>query len=119
MVDDDPDIRVIAEMALSAVGGMRVALACSGHEAVMLAGETLPDVILLDMMMPGIDGRATFGKLQESAVTASIPVIFMTAKVQSQEVQSYLDLGAIGVIPKPFDPMTLADQVRKLLGALK
>src|SRR4051812_22209936 len=110
MIDDEPDIRRIGQFSLSAVGKWTVVLASSGSEAVELATREKPDVILLDVMMPGMDGPSTLGKLRENAGTAQIPVIFMTAKVQRQEIERYLQLGARGVIHKPFDPMMLPKQ---------
>ena len=90
---------------------------CSGQEALEEARETLPDVILLDVMMPGLDGTTTLAKLREDPATAGIPVIFLTAKVQSHEIERYQELGALGVIRKPFDAMALPDEVRRLVGA--
>jgi len=115
MIDDEPDIRRIGEMSLSAVGKLKVLLASSGAEGIELARREKPDVILLDVMMPGLDGPATLQRLRADAETAKIPVIFMTAKVQRAEVERYLDLGAQGVVPKPFDPLTLAARVRELV----
>lgn len=114
LVDDDEDIRVIGEMALREVGGLEVVMASGGEEALQLVGPERPDVILLDVMMPRMDGPTTFKRLQHDEATAEIPVVFVTAKVQRQEIQRYLDLGAIGVIGKPFDPMTLADELRRI-----
>jgi CheY-like chemotaxis protein len=120
MVDDEPDIRRIGQMSLRAVGKWEVALAASGAEALVLVAAAAlggrPDVILLDVMMPGMDGPATLAALRSDEATAAIPVIFMTAKVQQHEVERYLALGAAGVIKKPFDPMTLPDQVRRIVG---
>lgn len=116
LVDDDDDLRMIGEMALANVGGFDVSCASSGEEALSMAERVAPDVILLDVMMPGLDGPTVFARLRERPVTARIPVIFMTAKVQTHELARYEALGAIGIIPKPFDPMTLADQVRRLVG---
>ena len=116
MVDDEPDIRRIGQMSLRAVGKWEVALAASGAEALRAAIEGRPDVILLDVMMPGMDGPATLSALRGDPATAAIPVIFMTAKVQQHEVERYLALGAAGVIKKPFDPMTLPDEVRRIVG---
>jgi|SRR5581483_11370459 len=113
-VEDEPDIRAIARIALEDVGGFVVEAAESGVEALQRAETFRPDLILLDVMMPGMDGPTTFQALRRSPSTAAIPVIFMTAKVQSHEVERYKALGALGVLPKPFDPMTLADQVRAL-----
>ena len=115
LVDDDDDLRLIGKMALADVGGWQTWLAGSGREAVELARAHAPDVILLDMMMPDMDGRAVFERLLADATTAAIPVIFMTAKVAQHEVAEYLDLGAAGVIGKPFDPLSLADQVRGIV----
>ncbi len=113
-VEDEPDIRAIARIALEDVGGFVVEAAESGVEALQRAETFRPDLILLDVMMPGMDGPTTFQALRRSPSTSAIPVIFMTAKVQSHEVELYKALGALGVLPKPFDPMTLADQVRAL-----
>jgi CheY-like chemotaxis protein len=113
-VEDEPDIREVAKLALEEVGGMTVEMAACGPDALVKAPAFAPDLILLDVMMPGMDGPATLLELRKNPLTASIPVIFMTAKVQSHEVARYKELGAIGVIAKPFDPMTLADQVRAL-----
>jgi two-component system OmpR family response regulator len=115
LVDDDPDIRLIGEMALARVGNFAGQLAASGPEA-LTAAAAGPDVILLDVMMPGMDGTATLARLRADPALASIPVIFMTAKVQDSEVARYRELGAQGVIAKPFDPMTLHERVLRLLG---
>lgn len=115
LVDDDDDLRMIGEMALTEVGGMQTVLASSGAMALELAVREQPDVVLLDVMMPGMDGPTTFRRLREQPSTASIPVVFVTAKVQRQEVERYLELGAIGVIGKPFDPMGLPDELRAIM----
>ena len=117
IVDDDDDIRTVSEMALQFVGKFDVLTASSGSQAVDLAGSSSPDLILLDMMMPGMDGVDTFKALKAQDTSATIPVIFMTAKVQTHEVEGYMELGAIGVISKPFDPMKLADQIRDMVAA--
>jgi two-component system OmpR family response regulator len=91
-----------------------VTVASSGSEAITLAHQGLPDLVLLDVMMPGMDGPTTLSELRKVDGMQHVPVIFVTAKVQSSEVQQYLTLGAIGVIAKPFDPMTLADDARAL-----
>jgi len=113
-VEDEPDIREVALMALEFVGGMTVMQAGSGLEALQQARTFAPELILMDVMMPGMDGPSTLAELRKSPETASIPVIFMTAKVQSQEVDRYRAMGAMDVIPKPFDPMTLPDQIREI-----
>ncbi len=115
LVDDDDDLRLIGKMALADVGGWQTWLAGSGPEAIELARTHAPDVILLDMMMPVMDGRAVFERLLADAATATIPVIFMTAKVAEHEIAEYLEIGAVGVIGKPFDPISLAEQVRGIV----
>jgi len=115
LVDDEDDIRTIGQLSLSRVGGWQTVLAASGAEAVTKAAAEQPDLILLDVMMPGMDGPTTLGQLRAQAATARTPVIFMTAKIQKQEVARYLELGAVGVIGKPFDPMTLPAEIKKLL----
>src|SRR5579883_2058770 len=109
LVDDDKNIQLIAQMGLEDRPEWTVTVASSGPEALEKFVQDKPDLVLLDMMMPGMDGKTTFAKLQEQTNGSSVPVIFMTAKVQSHELQSYLDLGAAGVISKPFDPMTLSE----------
>ncbi len=118
LVDDDPDIRMIGELALASVGGWTTYVAGSGAEALRLAGEHLPDVVLLDVMMPEMDGPTTLERLRATPATAGIPVIFCTAKAQRHEVEYFRSLGAAGVIAKPFDPMTLHVDVRKFVEAL-
>jgi CheY-like chemotaxis protein len=113
-VEDDPDIQAIAVMVLDAISGFTLAACSSGAEAVSRAEAFAPDLILLDVMMPGMDGPETLQALRQLPSLVRTPVVFMTAKVQPQEVQGYLDLGAVGVIAKPFDPMTLADQLREI-----
>ena len=110
-VEDDPDIQAIAVMVLDAISGFTLAACSSGAEAVSRAEAFAPDLILLDVMMPGMDGPETLKGLREFPELATTPVVFMTAKVQPQEVAAYLALGAVGVIAKPFDPMTLAQEL--------
>lgn len=113
-VEDDPDIQTVARMALEAVGGFTV-LACShGAEALEKVGGFSPDLILLDVMMPGMDGPTTLAALRCKPEAAHVPVVFMTAKVQAQEVARYRELGAVDVIAKPFDPMALSETVRSI-----
>ncbi|MDX1987727.1 MAG: response regulator [Candidatus Obscuribacter sp.] len=115
MVDDDASIRKVAEVTLQRVGKWEVAMADSGVSALALVNEFKPDVILLDVMMPGMDGPTTFKKFKDASGDFDTPVIFMTAKVQRQEMESYSKLGAAGVISKPFNPMTLPDEIRSLV----
>ena len=113
-VEDEPDIRAIAQMALEAVGGFTVIACASGSEALASAPGANADLLLLDVMMPGMDGPSTLKALRELPATANTPVIFMTAKVQAAEVAQYRELGAIDVIHKPFDPMELAAQINRI-----
>jgi CheY-like chemotaxis protein len=114
-VEDEQDIQTIAKMALEIVGGFEVTICSSGMEALQTVAGFAPDIILLDVMMPGMDGVQTYRALRQLPGFMSTPVVFMTAKVQASEVQDYLDLGAVAVIPKPFDPMALADEVQAIL----
>lgn len=116
-VEDEPDIQAVARLALENVGGLTVEVCSSGQEALERVGSFKPDLILLDVMMPGMDGPTTFRKLQELPEVDGIPIVFMTAKVQPQEVAHYKDMGALNVIPKPFDPLALADQVKAIWSA--
>lgn len=113
-VEDEPDIRAVARLALEHLGGFVVELCGSGPEALQRFAAFEPDLILLDVMMPGMDGPSTLRALRALPGATRTPVIFMTAKVQPQEIAHYKDLGAIDVIPKPFDPLALADRVRAI-----
>ena len=113
-VEDDPDIQAIAVMVLETIHGFTLEVCSSGTEAVQKAEAFNPDLILLDVMMPNMDGPETLKTLREFPTLSMTPVVFMTAKVQPQEVQAYLDIGAAGVIAKPFDPMILVDQLREI-----
>lgn len=115
MVDDEPDIRKIGLVSLRSVGKWTVVSAASGEEALALAPREKPDLILLDVMMPGMTGPDVLARLRQLPETAGTPVIFMTAKVQKSEVEGYRALGAAGVISKPFDPMLLPTQIRAIL----
>jgi two-component system OmpR family response regulator len=114
LVEDDPDIQSVTGLALRAVGGFTVEICGSGSEALERGPAFAPDLILLDVMMPGMDGLTTLSRLRALPGTADTPVIFLTARAQSGEMARYKGLGAIGVVAKPFDPMTLASQVRAL-----
>jgi len=113
-VEDEPDIQAIAKLALEAIGGFTVKICSSGREALTEAAAFAPDLILLDVMMPGMDGPTTLKAMREIAGLKQTPVIFMTAKVQPQEVAFYHQLGALDVIAKPFDPMSLSSSVRSI-----
>jgi two-component system OmpR family response regulator len=110
-VDDDPDICQAVQTTLCLIAGLEVQTANSGERAIDLAYELRPDLIILDVMMPGLDGPSTYERLCENTLLADIPVIFMTAKALPTQVAHLLRLGAIGVIGKPFDPMTFGDEV--------
>jgi CheY-like chemotaxis protein/HPt (histidine-containing phosphotransfer) domain-containing protein len=112
-VEDEPDIRTIALAVLRKRGGYEVTACASGREAIAAAPTARADLILLDVMMPGMDGPTTLAALRELPETAATPVIFMTAKVMSADVAHLRGLGALEVIAKPFDPLTLAQQVAR------
>jgi CheY-like chemotaxis protein len=116
-VDDDADLRDLAQMSLQLDPEIRVQAAASGEAALALLdrGESLPDVILLDVMMPEMDGPAVLAAIQARPAYRSIPVIFITARTPSQATAAYRALGVAGIITKPFDPLALAPQVRTLL----
>jgi CheY-like chemotaxis protein len=116
VVDDDDSIREIAEIALQLVGGLQVQTASGGVEALELTRRHLPDVVLMDVMMPDMDGLTTFRHMQADDDIRHIPVILVTAKVQVGARQIWDGLAISGVISKPFDPMTLAEQVGQMLG---
>jgi CheY-like chemotaxis protein len=113
-VEDEPSIRTVAITVLEAVGGFAVIACSSGEQALAAAPEANADLILLDVMMPEMDGPATLQALRKIPQTAQTPAIFMTAKVQTGEVLHYKSLGAIDVIAKPFDPMTLSAQISEI-----
>lgn len=116
IIDDEEDIRQIASMSLGILGGLEVVEAESGDEGISKAAEWQPDAILLDMMMPVLDGPGTLSKLRENPNTRDIPVIFLTARAMSSETEFLKKMGATGILTKPFDPTTLAEQVKGLLG---
>ncbi|MBU2884483.1 response regulator [Gilvimarinus agarilyticus] len=118
-VEDEPDIRTIAQLALETVGGFTLISCASGSEAVAYAQHTTPDLILLDVMMPEMDGPETLRLLRERPNMADVPAIFMTAKVQPSEVAEYLSIGAVDVIAKPFDPLMLAEQINSIWSRTK
>jgi two-component system OmpR family response regulator len=113
-VEDDASIQAVTRLALEAVGGFEVLTCSSGQEALEQLHTFAPDFILLDVMMPGMDGPQTLHQIAQQVNISQVPVVFMTAKVQPTEVSYYRSLGARDVIIKPFDPMLLAAQVRKI-----
>jgi len=118
-VEDEPDIQMVARIALETVGGFQLLVCSSGQEALAAAPAFAPDLILLDVMMPGLDGPATLSALRQLPAFEATPVVFMTAKVQAGEVARYRQLGALDVIAKPFDPMMLAAKVRGIWAVRK
>lgn len=118
-VDDEDDIREIAVMALELDSEISVKSCVSGTDALTVASEWLPDLILLDVMMPGMDGPETLERLRQAPETSPIPVVFTTARTQPEDLERFVSLGAAGVISKPFDPMTLAEQARAMLAKIR
>jgi two-component system alkaline phosphatase synthesis response regulator PhoP len=116
VVDDEHDIRVVARLGLQMFAGWRVLTADSGAECLITAEAEQPDVILLDWMMPHMDGPTTFIRLRETARTSHIPVIMLTAKTQAADTRLLMDMGVQGVLAKPFDPTRLGEQVSACLG---
>lgn len=116
IIDDEQDIRAISRMSVEKVGGWEALEADSGERGIEIAAAELPDVILLDAMMPGMDGADTIQSLKASESTKDIPVLFLTAKLQAADVERFRELGAEGVLSKPFDPMSLPDEVAAALG---
>lgn len=114
LVEDEEDIRAVAELALEAVGGFTLKACHSGADALENLDIFKPQLILLDVMMPTMDGPSTLRAIREKPGFEHTPAVFMTAKVQPDEVKGYLALGAVDVIPKPFDPMTLSDRIREI-----
>lgn len=117
-VEDEPDIQAVTKLALEEIGGFNLEVCGNGDEALAKAVKFAPDLLLLDVMMPGMDGPTTLKALRELPELANTPAIFMTAKVQPHEVEEYKALGAIDVIAKPFDPMTLSENLRNIWNRL-
>ena len=116
VVDDEPDIREIARMALELLGGWEVVTASSGAEALEVAAREQPDAVLLDVQMPGMDGTETARRLREASATAHVPVLLLTAKARSAEREQLAVDPVVAVLTKPFDPTTLAAEVSRALG---
>jgi len=115
IIDDEPDIRHIANLSLTRIGKFDVVAAGSGEEGLSISGQEEFDIILLDVMMPDMDGVTVYEKLKYIEINKNTPVVFMTARAQENEKNRYLSIGASGVIAKPFDPMVLPEQVKKIM----
>ncbi len=116
IIDDEDDIREVAALSLETVADWEVEVASSGAEGLAQAIASQPEAILLDVMMPGMDGPTTFRELRKNPATAHIPVLLLTAKVQNSDQRRFSDLGVEAVLFKPFDPLTLAEQISQVLG---
>jgi len=108
LVDDEPDIREVVDVSLGLDPEFKMRACASGADALVTAAEWSPSIILLDVMMPLMDGPTTLANLRKNPRTAHIPVVFLTARTQTDEIEQYISLGAQGVLSKPFNPMTLA-----------
>ena len=115
IIDDEDDIREVAALSLETVANWQVMTASSGLEGIATATAALPDAILMDVMMPGMDGPTTFRQMQQEPAISHIPVILLTAKVQGTDQRRFADLGVAAVLFKPFDPLTLAQQISDVL----
>jgi CheY-like chemotaxis protein len=116
IIDDEDDIREVAALTLEATTGWTILTASSGREGIETAAREKPDAILMDVMMPEMDGPTTFRNLQANPATATIPVVLLTAKVQGVDQRRFAGLGVAAVLFKPFDPLTLAQQISEVLG---
>jgi CheY-like chemotaxis protein len=116
IIDDEDDIREVAALTLEATAGWEILTANCGADGIRVASESKPDAILMDVMMPGMDGPTTFRQMQLDPALASIPVLLLTAKVQGVDQRRFAGLGVAAVLFKPFDPLTLATQVSEVLG---
>lgn len=116
LIDDEETIQEVVQVGIEIESGWQVAIASSGAEGIDLAQSQQPDVILLDVMMPEMDGIDTLSQLKSNQKTSAIPVIFLTAKAQAEEKNQFQSLGVVDVITKPFNSMTLASQIAKILG---
>ena len=116
IIDDEDDIREVAALSLESVAGWQVSTASSGAEGMRVAAAELPDAILMDVMMPSMDGPTTFREMQKMPNLVGIPVILLTAKVQGVDQRRFAGLGVTAILFKPFDPLTLAEQMSEALG---
>jgi CheY-like chemotaxis protein len=115
IIDDEEAIQIVVKFGIQLAVGWEVLFANGGRSGIEMAAREIPDVILLDVMMPELDGIATFKELQANPITARIPVIFLTAKAQAAERRQFNDLGISGVITKPFNSLDLPDRITKIL----
>jgi CheY-like chemotaxis protein len=113
-VEDEPDIRVVANIALTQVAGFSVEISPNGTEALKVITSFMPQLILLDVMMPGMDGPQLLKKVRELPEFIETPIVFITAKAQIEEIQKLKSMGAAAVITKPFNPMTLGEEIRTI-----
>ena len=116
IIDDEDDIREVAALSLEAMAGWRILTANSGASGIEIAVAEQPDAILMDVMMPDVDGPTTFRKMQQNPAIAHIPVLLLTAKVQGVDQRRFAGLGVAAILFKPFDPLTLAEQISEVLG---
>ncbi len=117
LAEDDEDIQKVAQISLQFRGGWEVELAANGEECLAKAAQNRPDLILLDCMMPQMDGYEACRRLKQDPSLQDIPVIFLTAKAQEREVKKGLSLGSFGFLIKPFNPITLSEEIKQILGA--
>jgi CheY-like chemotaxis protein len=116
IIDDEDDIREVAALSLEATAGWTIYTACSGQDGIQAAVKEKPDAILMDVMMPEMDGPTTFKQMQQHPELTGIPVVLLTAKVQGVDQRRFAGLGVAAVLFKPFDPLTLAAQISEVLG---
>jgi CheY-like chemotaxis protein len=116
IIDDEDDIREVAALSLEATAGWHIFTASSGAKGIEIAVAEQPDAILMDVMMPGVDGPTTFRNMQQNPAIANIPVLLLTAKVQGVDQRRFAGLGVAAILFKPFDPLTLAEQISEVLG---
>jgi CheY-like chemotaxis protein len=116
IIDDEDDIREVAALSLEATAGWTILTASNGVEGMAVAATQQPDAILMDVMMPAVDGPTTFRSMQQNPQISNIPVVLLTAKVQGVDQRRFAGLGVAGILFKPFDPMTLAQQISDVLG---
>ncbi|TYQ31351.1 response regulator [Pseudanabaena sp. UWO310] len=116
LIDDEPNLAAVIAVCLESFKDWQVCVVNSGKDGLSIVGDLQPDAILLDVMMPEMDGIEVYRNLQANSHTQHIPVILLTAKVQSRDRECFENLGVVGVIAKPFDPMAIADRIAQILG---